>query len=327
MTGGTVIIQPLPGIGDMVWHVPHLAALAELFGPLTMVAKARSQSHRLLGGMDWFAGHINLERGQGGHRTLRHDGVMGIVRLARDLRPHQFETAIVLHHSTRYVLSCRLAGIPRVLSYGEGLQKLASNAGPSLEPPIRGRHPIELANDFLAALGKPVADIAPGLVAPAAARESIEADYGDRAGPWIAFAVGTSEDYKQWGEHNFARLAERLPESATVFLVAGPAEAEFSDGLASHIGRPRAATAWHLPIDQTMALLERCTLLVGNDTGALNLAAAVGIPAIGVFGARPPMPGPARITAITPTEGRFDIERGMGRIDFEEVAAEVLRRL
>jgi len=299
--GGTVVIQPLPGIGDMVWHVPHLQALADLFGPLTLVAKARSQSHRLLGGMPWFAGHINLERGQGGHRTLRHDGLAGIFRLAQDLRQHAFRTAIVLHHSTRYVWSCRLAGIPNVLSYGEGLQRLASNAGPSLEPPIRNRHPIDLANDYLAALGMPVADIAPRLAPAEEAIEVIQKDYGDRPKPWIAFAVGTSEEYKQWGEHNFARLAARLPEEASVFLVAGPAEAEFTDTLATHIGRPRAATAWHMPIDQTMALLAQCRLLVGNDTGALNLAAAVGIPAIGLFGARPPMPGPARITPVSYT--------------------------
>ena len=27
-SGRTLIVQPLPGIGDMVWHLPHIHAIA-----------------------------------------------------------------------------------------------------------------------------------------------------------------------------------------------------------------------------------------------------------------------------------------------------------
>jgi len=26
--GGTLVIQPLPGVGDAVWHLPHLQSIA-----------------------------------------------------------------------------------------------------------------------------------------------------------------------------------------------------------------------------------------------------------------------------------------------------------
>jgi ADP-heptose:LPS heptosyltransferase len=37
------------------------------------------------------------------------------------------------------------------------------------------------------------------------------------------------------------------------------------------------------PLDQSIALLERALLYVGNDTSLLNIAAACGRPAIGLF--------------------------------------------
>lgn len=37
------IVQPAPGIGDMVWFVPHIRAIAKFVGgPVTLVAKPSS---------------------------------------------------------------------------------------------------------------------------------------------------------------------------------------------------------------------------------------------------------------------------------------------
>jgi ADP-heptose:LPS heptosyltransferase len=39
---------------------------------------------------------------------------------------------------------------------------------------------------------------------------------------------------------------------------------------------------------RTAALLKRCNLLVSNDTGIMHLGAALGIPAVGLFGPNSP---------------------------------------
>src|SRR5438552_15723696 len=37
------VMQPLPGIGDMIWHLPHIRAIARHVGaPVTLIAKPRS---------------------------------------------------------------------------------------------------------------------------------------------------------------------------------------------------------------------------------------------------------------------------------------------
>ena len=43
-----VVVQPLPGIGDMVWHLPHIRALAaQAGGPVTLLAKPRSRADEI----------------------------------------------------------------------------------------------------------------------------------------------------------------------------------------------------------------------------------------------------------------------------------------
>lgn len=46
----TLIVQPLPGIGDMIWHLPHIHAIAatSLDFQVDILTKPRSQADRLL---------------------------------------------------------------------------------------------------------------------------------------------------------------------------------------------------------------------------------------------------------------------------------------
>jgi len=40
-------------------------------------------------------------------------------------------------------------------------------------------------------------------------------------------------------------------------------------------------------LDELTALLRRCSLMIANDTGPLHLAAALGTPALGLYGPTP----------------------------------------
>ncbi len=44
------------------------------------------------------------------HKKTRHQGVKGLFRLARELRPHRFDMAILLQNAFEAALLARLAG-------------------------------------------------------------------------------------------------------------------------------------------------------------------------------------------------------------------------
>ena len=44
------VVQPLPGIGDMIWHLPHLRAIAAHAGcAITLITKPRSAAALISG--------------------------------------------------------------------------------------------------------------------------------------------------------------------------------------------------------------------------------------------------------------------------------------
>jgi len=77
------------------------------------------------------------------------------------------------------------------------------------------------------------------------------------------------------------------------------------------------AIGWEL--SELAALLSHSAFYVGNDTGVMNMAAAVGIRSYSLFGGTPPFRHNANIVPILPPDGRPDQASGMARITVSAV--------
>ena len=77
----TLVIQPLPGIGDMVWHLPHLETIAQATNErrITVMTKRRSRADELFASTAYVDRVLWLDRAQGDDPAGRHDGVLGAV--------------------------------------------------------------------------------------------------------------------------------------------------------------------------------------------------------------------------------------------------------
>ena len=322
-SGRTLIVQPLPGIGDMVWHLPHIHAIAATTaeGRVDLLTKPRSQADRLLRADPGVERILWLEREAG-----RHAGPRGLLRLAALLRQEHYQRAWFLHSSARYVLAARLAGIPERIGYGIGLQSLLLNTPVRLPPHLRhAAHPLLRADALLDILGIPRAELEPRLTVDPNAEQAVVARFAAWPAPWIALGIGSSEPCKQWGAARFAELALALHgrRAGSIFLVGGPAERALADAIFTrvHAKDGIVADAVALPLERTAALLARCRSYIGNDTGVLNMAAALQVPTLGLFGGSAPLTHSRFIHAITPPPG----ERGMAAISVSHVLGTLVR--
>lgn len=315
-SGRTLVVQPLPGIGDMVWHLPYIHAIAATTrsGRVDILTKPRSLADRLLDADASVERVFWLERDGG-----RHAGPSGLLRLAALLREGAYQRAWFLHGSARYVLAARLAGIPERIGYGIGWQRLLLNGPARLAAGYRLAQPMDRAEALLALLDLRPRESEPRLTVSALAERTVAAAFAAWPKPWIALGIGSSEPCKQWGEMRFAELALALARrnAGSVLLVGGPAERELADAILARVaeGGAVAADAVALPLDQTAALLAGCRRYVGNDTGALNMAAALQVPALGLFGGSPPLTHSRFIRPIVPA----DLAGGMAAIAVEQV--------
>lgn len=95
--------------------------------------------------------------------------------------------------------------------------------------------------------------------------------------PLIAMQLGASSEAKQWPLERFAGLADQLdPSLGDIVIVGGPGERALADAFVAAVKRPVITTAGESTLRQLAALLQRCRLLITNDTGPMHIATAVG---------------------------------------------------
>jgi heptosyltransferase-2 len=314
--GRTLMVQPLPGIGDMVWHLPHIHAIAAttMTGQVDILTKPRSQADRLLGADPCVNRILWVERDSG-----HHAGIRGIFRLATLLRQGAYQRVWILHGSARYVLAARLAGIPERIGYGVGWQPWLLSVPLRLPAECRHAHPTVRADALLDLLHVPRTELEPRLRVLATAKQTVIERFAAWPQPWIALGIGSSEPWKQWGAACFAELTVALQrqQAGSVFIVGGPGERSLGDEILRRVrdGGGMVVDAIALPLEQTAALLSLSRGYLGNDTGVLNMAAAVETPALGLFGGSPPLTHSRWIHAITPPAG----QSGMAAITVAQV--------
>lgn len=165
-------------------------------------------------------------------------------------------------------------------------------------PPPGAVHMVEWHLSLLEPLGIPVREIGfplPLVPEAEAKATAVLERHGvalhDRV---VTLIPATRRPPKQWPPTSFRRLAERLAEDpkARILLLVGPGEEGLLQVLTQGLdGRAIPVSTTSIP--ESVAFLRRAHLVVGNDTGPLHLAAALGIPTVGLYGpTRPEVNGP-----------------------------------
>jgi heptosyltransferase-2 len=298
----------------MVWHLPHIRAIAARMGePVTLIAKPRSAADEIFAAEATVRDVLWMDRNPEGRRG-RHDGAAGLLRLIGALRARRFGRVILLHHGRTVALACMAAGIPERLGYGSGLQRVFLNRPPFLPATALRLHPFEQASAWITAAGMTM-EAEPRLPISEAARGLVRSRLGGRIP--VIIGIGSSEPYKQWGAERFAALAKSLAASGyrALALAGGPAERELAKTISDCLGgRAEIIPALGWPLGEVAALCAEAAFYVGNDTGVMNLAAAVGTRTYGLFGAVPAVRHASRIVPILPPDGLPRKRDGMARI-------------
>lgn len=105
--------------------------------------------------------------------------------------------------------------------------------------------------------------------------------------PFALIHAGTSVPLKEWSLDRFAEAARHISavHGLQIVLIGAPEEVDRSSDLVSLI-RDLAPVdiSGKLNLRGTAALMERASLYLGSDGGAMHVASAVGTPTVGLFG-------------------------------------------
>jgi heptosyltransferase-2 len=322
----TGIIQVKQGIGDVIWHLPFIRAIAAAapHGVVTFLTLPSTHARELLQAEPCIAETIYFAHGGSEFERGRH--LLGLVGL---LRRSQFRTLWILDRTIRPALAAWLAGIPERIGLGLGPQRwLITNAG--IDHSHFHDQPIDWLRALMTAMKVPPAGSEPDLKLPPALVQSMAVRFRDLPHPWIVLGIGASRAEKDWPDDHWAQFVASLRRltSGTLFLIGGAGNATRAQGfLDRSAGGASAVNACNLSVVESAALLRLAGLFVGADSGPMNLAVAAGIPTFALFGTTPVLTYSKHIHAVLPDDGRGPGPGGMARISPAQVMVRIERYL
>jgi heptosyltransferase-2 len=213
----------------------------------------------------------------------------------RHLWPRRFDLAIVPRWDTQLFREAFLAYLSgakwrvgfceegnTIVRNEESYEILYTHLAPSGPP----EHEVLKSLDLLAWMGGTVSETRIELWVDAAAREFAAAmlptPVPGEPVVRIAMTPGSGSPGRRWPIERFGAIAAwmTLDLGWQVVLIGSPSEAPFGRIIESYCAHGIVNLIGRAALDQTIALIERCRLYVGNDTGPMHIAAALGLPVV-----------------------------------------------
>lgn len=279
-----ILVRATNWVGDAVMSLPALRALQERFpdAEISILAKP------------WVADLYGRERFC--HRVIPYDAtdLKSKWRVARALREENFDCAILLQNAFEAAAVVFAARIPERIGYArDGRSALLTRAVPVPKHGEIPRHErfyyLELlhragildtlpASDFIRLEG--AADARAAGIARFRALGMGENIVGVSPGA----AYGTA---KQWLPDRFAAAASRiaLDLGGKVAIFGSSAEHELCAFVASACTAPAKNFAGETSLAEFIEMAAACRVYLTNDSGAMHIASALGVPTVTVFGA------------------------------------------
>jgi heptosyltransferase-2 len=231
-----------------------------------------------------------------------HRGILGPERLARELSREKFDLAILFPNSFASAWMIWRAGIHERVGYArDARQWLLTQSIPVPRPAAIPAHESYYYLELLRRAGW--LDELPEVTAirlrvdPAAVARSEEmlrqAGLPSRSREQLRVIMAAGASYgsaKCWLPERYASLADRLIAEfdARVILCGTAGESQIVARIAAGMRcRPVNLVGRTSPGDLP-GLFASCDLFVGNDSGAMHVAAAVGLPVVAIFGPTDP---------------------------------------
>jgi heptosyltransferase-2 len=212
-------------------------------------------------------------------------GLFGLLRTGRALRRFEPDLAIVSHYSLRSGALAWLSGAPRRIGYPPFFctERVALD---------RDQPFVERAMALVARAGGGAVDQdrALRLLAPTDLDQYAERMLSGAtgAGAVVGIVPGAEWPTKRWGAEKYALLAVGLHErGATILILGGPGDRLLADRIQELSNVPMRDTTGN-SIAEAIALLARCDLVLGGDSGLVHCARALGCKVLVLFGPTDP---------------------------------------
>ena len=277
--GQRILIRLPNWVGDIMMALPAVESLRLALPDAHLVGMVRS-AHVELALRITALDEVVAAPAQGGER---HHGIWSSTR---ELRDAQFDAAVLLATSFEAALTVWLAGIPVRLGHDTDHRSALLNRVIEL----RDGHRADGFQDIASALGGQPSGGGDIFQCTSSDREYAERclrDAGvDPEMKPVFVNPASAKKPRAWSSDRYCRLLDGIAKQRPGM----PILVHDRDPFDSPAVWPTGAihTVCDSSLVELAGVIERCSLYVGNDSGPMHIAAALGVPTVGIYGPSSP---------------------------------------
>lgn len=279
-----LLIKP-SALGDIVHALPVLRLLRKRYCDATISWLVAPAFKSLIEKHPDLDEVIEFDRRGLGNFAIGEDGIFKSLRLGRELADRQFDLVIDLQGLLRSALLTWATHAPMRVGFGYAREGAWLAYTHRVDTPHHNRHAVERYLDVAEALG--------------CGRGPVEFEFGlsdsDRAATasllnghrrYALILPGTNWATKRWPVEHFAALAQQIRTGLDLPVVVAGAKDALS--LAEQIPHDLNLAA-KTTLPQLVALIERASLVIANDSGPMHIASALNRPLVTIYGPTNPV--------------------------------------
>jgi predicted lipopolysaccharide heptosyltransferase III len=279
MAPQNILVIKLRYLGDVLLATPTLHALKEAYPAARLTVLVNRWTEEILVGNRDVDDIMPLDRGS----------IVEQLRFALTVRRRRFDMVVDLTDGDRAAFLTRMSGASVRIGFNAE-QRWTGRCYTTVVHGEAAAHRIERDLAALSPLNITVTDRIPRLWLTSedeARAQELLAKFAVHADqPIVVIQPGARYWFKAWPSERFAELADRLTDQFGCQVLVGGSQQEhdLTQRVVNQAKSRPISIAGPVTIRTLAALLKRAALFVGNDTGAMHIATAVGTPVVGLFG-------------------------------------------
>jgi len=285
-----VLVVRFSSLGDLVLTSSPIKSLQQVFPQAEIFFLTKGRYRDIAAGLPFVSQIISLDS------ETKHKGIAGFFNLIEELKSFHFDIIVDLHSNWRSFLIRKFLAAPQKVKYHKrSWARFLMVHFKWLK--IKPRHTLELYQSALRKLGVFSTLLSPQLnlkpedsnwgVNYLKERKVFPGDY------LIGLSPGAKWETKRWDKEKFAETGQILAEklNAKLIIFGDEKEKELVSQIAQSLKEHNPIAAVGLKLNQLVAVIDQCKILISNDSGLMHIATARNVPVAAIFGPTHPKLG------------------------------------
>ena len=315
-------------LGDLIWQLPYVKAISDHHNQeIDLIVREKTQAKNILKDLS----HINLI-----HYNNFRKGIfywIDVVKLIWIYLKNKYNYIYILDKVNKPAIAAKICGIKNIIGPGIGNQKKWLTVKNYLTQEDLSISYSEQSQKMLSINSISIKEIYPKINIDIDRIKSSNPDLV-LPGKKISFGIDLFEDYKMWYEESFIELADYLYKKKLfekIYLICGQEKSYLADNIINLSNKNYFINCSNKDLGGIIFALKNSDFFVGNNSGPLNLSAALGVQSFGLI-ANDPIDELkySKIQIITPenyNNSRYRYREGMKKLTVERVFRQIMEKI